>query len=1605
MNARTSWSARMGRRAGQGKERQPGAGDLQPQALPLDDLLEARFDGDGRLAQIGRGTRQRVAERLDPRPPALNATELERAVQKLARGLEAIERQGAARRSPGSPAQADPAPANAGAPAGREVVSDGLDRLEARLDALSKRLQQRLASADEGAPAEARLSTPEPSLLERAPPAAPRAPDRAMPTSSNEPSLAISPDRESAPAREPAVTWGRLEPLAGAPPAAPIGLPASAAAPAVAIAAIPSNGSGSTGRPDLKQHFAALEARIATLQQGFDQKQIQPVREELVGLLRQVESLSRDGRSVAGAVEQVRAKLDDIETRVSAARNMTGNRLGDLNERLAGLSERLGEIESEVPGFEAVREHQITLLERFDRMEGLVERIASPQDLLDRIESLRGQLQSVASQREITRVEEQILQIAERLDQLPEHLGQRPALERVEGQLQTLALEFAEARRQRQTGAGELNERLGQIGDALHELGEASRAANFSGLEERLAEFTARLAKDNQASSETLARLEKRLAALSETVESHEAEASAEILAGLTRKMDALASAIHDQDARGARRDLDGLNRKLDQLHMSLAEHAEHLSRTQARSIEEQLEQMHGQLEALTARATEQNAQIGPFAQTLQDISERLSGLGAEESHPLAARLSAIEGHLATLARKAGEPRAVEEQLDTIVSRLETLKGGAIDPAQINLLLERVDAALRASAAEDRFDRLEQRLAETAVGGENLARLEQKLESGLADERFTRLEQKLEDLGRAYSSAAGVEGVSPADLVELSTDIVALRRELRSLPGLGDGEGNLGAMLKGITERLDRLPDTAQASNADLEAQIERVAQLLEDPSQNRLALGHIEDSLKSIEERLEETRRTVASRAGADEDGFEPQDIATVAELARGLSDDVNVLKNSAEASDKRTRDALDAVQSTLEAVVKRMAFLEREADSAAASGPYPEAEGDASIAPIPSVLLRGHPEAEAVPGLAAEPEATRDQGGGGLFSRLTSSQLLRRATGGRAESFSPEAEESEEAGDLPLEPGTDSPLNSALTGAPSSDTVRMSGGGRRRSNLGLNAGSAEAGGRLAAPEPVTSEDFLLAARRAAQAAAAEANGTREGGEGDSGIGRLAGRMKARRRAVLAGALAVAVAFAAIQFVQSQMGAEPIDLADSAEDIGDDVEVAGVVDLPALTEESTTGLELAAETASLDTAPEASAPTPAEVAAVDTTMPADREAAPQPPGPDAAQAEQGRPVRTVIVREPPVTPEPTPDAVASQAEPVPPATDAPASATGQPEVQMASAPAGGEQPAAAEAAPQPPASPPPQATASLSPPTAAEPPPAAAAMAAPAGVPEPVGPDRLRQAAVAGDPAAAFEVAARYAEGRGTAQDMDAAVAWYQRAAEAGLAPAQYRLGSIYEKGLGVPKDLAKAQDWYRRAAEAGNVKAMHNLAVLYAEGAGGEPNLERAGELFHKAAQHGVRDSQFNLAILHARGLGVPQDLIEAYKWFAIAAGSGDEESVKRRDIIAAAMSESDLAKAKAAAEGYQPVPLAPEANEIAMPDGGWGEDTSLQHLYSETDTVALVQKLLAEKGYDPGPPDGKLGARTVEAISAFREEAGLPASGEIDPSLVAKLQERST
>jgi localization factor PodJL len=204
---------------------------------------------------------------------------------------------------------------------------------------------------------------------------------------------------------------------------------------------------------------------------------------------------------------------------------------------------------------------------------------------------------------------------------------------------------------------------------------------------------------------------------------------------------------------------------------------------------------------------------------------------------------------------------------------------------------------------------------------------------------------------------------------------------------------------------------------------------------------------------------------------------------------------------------------------------------------------------------------------------------------------------------------------------------------------------------------------------------------------------------------------------------------------------------------------------------------------------------------------------------------------------------------------------------------------------------------------------------------------PPAVGPSRnLLDQAEAGDAAAQFDLAVRYAEGSAGPRNYELAAQWYEKAAQQGLAVAEYRLGSLYEKGLGVGKDVQRAKELYQRAAEKGNTRAMHNLGVLAAEG--GKPNYTSAALWFGKAAEYGIRDSQYNLAVLLARGLGLPKDLVKSYTWFAIVAAAGDADAARKRDDVATRLTSSELAAANAAAAGFAPRPADHAANEITPP-----------------------------------------------------------------------------
>jgi len=60
----------------------------------------------------------------------------------------------------------------------------------------------------------------------------------------------------------------------------------------------------------------------------------------------------------------------------------------------------------------------------------------------------------------------------------------------------------------------------------------------------------------------------------------------------------------------------------------------------------------------------------------------------------------------------------------------------------------------------------------------------------------------------------------------------------------------------------------------------------------------------------------------------------------------------------------------------------------------------------------------------------------------------------------------------------------------------------------------------------------------------------------------------------------------------------------------------------------------------------------------------------------------------------------------------------------------------------------------------------------------------------------------------------------------------------------------------------------------------------------------------------------------------------------------------------------------------------------------------VFTTASTVTLIQRALAQNGYDPGPADGLMGMRTRRAIQKFQQDHGLKVDGESSGALLAAL-----
>lgn len=758
-------------------------------------------------------------------------------------------------------------------------------------------------------------------------------------------------------------------------------------------------------------------------------------------------------------------------------------------------------------------------------------------------------------------------------------------------------------------------------------------------------------------------------------------------------------------------------------------------------------------------------------------------------------------------------------------------------------------------------------------------------------EQLTGFDEAIHGLNHRLDSLMNASG-DPAKVHQLEDAITALRSVVANIASTETLE-RLGADVQALGARIDELTQPQFAAGAafapsetfaHLEQRIATLLERLEATNARSADLSRVETSLTEVLTHLEQQRESIAAlQQTASRQGFGGEAPTANPALMETIKRELSDIRYSQSESDRQTQDALEAVHTTLGYVVDRLAMIEDDLRI------RPTAQAAAGI---PRQTLPPRPE---LPNPVATMPGAPPSGGGRSPSHGDAAPT--HTTVSRSDAGTDRADPGAHA-DMPA-PLPRPPIDPALPpDHPLEPGSRPTGFGSATPSERIATSESAIGSAIASTTdtsaPASTSNFIAAARRAAQAASAAAPETQ--------TRRFTAFAEAARNAFRGGDKGRDKGRDTPQTATPEpapVTTEPLDTIEPSEQpqrsgklsrrirsllVGTGIVVVALGGFKIATMMIDEGGEIEL-TAPISLEDLESAPEPATQLAA-PVLP--RPAAPSLTSPEPLDRQARAPA---AVAEPAPAPAPTPDARIA---------DADADAT--------------------SAIPAP------------SPPRTVGTAPSLVNIPASETLPDGIGGPKLRAAALKGDPAAAYQVALRYAEGKGVATSLEAAFKWYRYAADGGIVPAMFRLGTLYEKGLGVKKDLAAARTHYQRAADRGNAKAMHNLAVLYADGGGNGADYRTAADWFRKAAARGVADSQYNLAILYARGIGVEQNLAESYKWFSLAAAQGDTDAGNKRDEIAKRLDPQSLAAAKLAAQTFVAEHQPDDAVNVPAPSGGW-------------------------------------------------------------------------
>lgn len=153
----------------------------------------------------------------------------------------------------------------------------------------------------------------------------------------------------------------------------------------------------------------------------------------------------------------------------------------------------------------------------------------------------------------------------------------------------------------------------------------------------------------------------------------------------------------------------------------------------------------------------------------------------------------------------------------------------------------------------------------------------------------------------------------------------------------------------------------------------------------------------------------------------------------------------------------------------------------------------------------------------------------------------------------------------------------------------------------------------------------------------------------------------------------------------------------------------------------------------------------------------------------------------------------------------------------------------------------------------------------------------------RLRRQAEGGNPLGAFNLGVCLAQGVGGVPDEAKAFYWLGLARD-GVVNAQYWYGRMMFEGRGVARDMQAGLAWMDKAARKGLPEACVSVAQMLITGqVDGVKDHARALELYHRAADEGLPEAYFSLGAMYGGGHDVPADLPKARDYFEEAAQRG--------------------------------------------------------------------------------------------------------------------------